>query len=85
MKTALNGRKNNITTMEFMEQMRKEQPEPTSHEITVTGSNVCISRATSPDRNHIIPPTFGTGKPSASLPTIAFGVLFLNNLIDSAN
>lgn len=61
MKTALNGRMNKIT-MEFTEQMTKAVAEATSHEFTLPGSKGCMSRATSPELNHIIPPTFSTGE-----------------------
>lgn len=84
--------KRNKAIKETVEQMTEPATETKSHEITLTGSNVnmstksvvkiaTISHATVPDENHAVPPTFGTSKNSAPLPTIVFGVVFLNNLL----
>lgn len=71
--------------------------ETTNHEFNLHRSNINIphispksvakiarlSRATLNTKaaNYIVPPTFGTGKHSASSPTIAFGTIILNNLL----
>lgn len=73
----------------------EQRSEIASHEITLPGSNVnssnmsaksvvkiaTLSRAIAPEENHTVSPSFDTGKHSASLPTISFGVVLLNNLM----
>lgn len=87
METASNVKKYQIVK-ESTEQTTEKATAKASHESTLPGSIVnsshmsaksivkiaTLSRVAEPEENYTVPPSFGIGKHSMSLPTISFGV-----------